>query len=259
MIHPTAIIDERAQIGKGVKIGAYAVIGREVTIGDACEIGHHAVIEGPTTMGEGNRIFPFAAIGLEPQDMKFHGEASRLEIGSGNLIREYVTLNRGSEAGGWVTRIGDQNWIMAYCHIAHDCLIGSNIIMANGTTLGGHVVGKDHATLGGMTGVHQFCRIGEYAMTGGQSMITQDITPYVIAVGNRAKLQGLNYVGLERKGFTPAQIEEINKIYRVFFMSGKTVENAVHQLRAELPPSEHLQRFVEFVESSQRGVCRPTG
>ena len=259
MIHPTALIDERAQIGKGVKIGAYAVIGPEVVIGDACEIGHHAVIEGPTQMGQGNRIFPFAAVGLEPQDMKFHGENSRLEIGQGNLIREYVTINRGSEAGGWVTKIGDQNWIMAYCHIAHDCIIGSNIIMANGTTLGGHVVIKNHATLGGMTGVHQFCRIGEHAMTGGQSMITQDVTPYVTAVGNRAKVQGLNYVGLERKGFTSAQIEEINKIYRIFFLSGKTVDKATQQLRSELPASDHLQCFIDFVETSQRGVCRPTG
>ena len=256
MIHQTAIIDDSATIAEGVKIGAYAIIGANVQIATGCDIGHHVVIEGPTAIGENNRIFPFAAIGLEPQDKKFQGEESHLEIGSGNLIREYVTINRGSETGGGVTKVGNDNWIMAYVHIAHDCIIGNNTTIANGTTLGGHVEIGNQVTLGGLTAIHQFCRVGEHALTGGQSMISQDVAPFVIAAGNRAKTHGLNYVGLERKGFSPAEIEEINHIYRIFFLSGLSKDNALEKMRAELPESKNLSLFAGFIESSQRGVCR---
>ncbi len=256
MIHPTALIDPSARLHEGVSVGAYTVIGKGVEIGPDTEIGHHVIIEGPTGLGAKNRIFPFASIGLEPQDKKFHGEDSKLQIGEGNTIREYVTINRGSEAGGWLTQVGNHNWIMAYCHIAHDCRIGNQVVMANGTTLGGHVLIEDYVVLGGLTAVHQFCRIGAYALTGGQSMIAQDIVPYIIAAGNRAKVAGLNYVGLERNGFSAQDIDEINKLYRIFFLSGLSKDNAVVKMRAELPPTNHLNRFIDFVESSQRGVCR---
>jgi len=256
MIHPTAIIDPTAQLAENVTVGPYAVIGAQVEIGPGSDIRSHAVVEGPTKIGAQNRIFPFASIGLEPQDKKFQGEESRLEIGDGNTIREYVTINRGSEVGGGITKIGSDNWIMAYCHIAHDCILGNEITMANATTLGGHVEIDNYAVLGGLTAVHQFCRIGAYALTGGQSMISQDVAPYVIATGNRAKVAGLNYVGLERRGFTPDQIDEINRIHRIFFLSGLSKDNAIIKMSEELPPTENLNRFIDFVESSQRGVCR---
>ncbi|MDT8446014.1 MAG: acyl-ACP--UDP-N-acetylglucosamine O-acyltransferase [bacterium] len=256
VIHPTAIIDPSATVHDRARIGAYAYIGADVEIFEDCEIQHHAVVEGPSKIGPRTRVFPFACIGLEPQDKKFHGEISYLEVGSDNLIREHVTINRGSEAGGSITRVGDHNWIMAYCHIAHDCQVGSHIVMANGTTLGGHVEIGDHAVLGGMTAVHQFCRVGQFALTGGQSMIPQDVAPYVIAAGNRAKVAGLNFVGLERNGFDKDALEEINRIYRIFFLSGLSKDHALERLSAEMPPSERLDRFIHFVNSSQRGVLR---
>ncbi|OGH02110.1 MAG: acyl-[acyl-carrier-protein]--UDP-N-acetylglucosamine O-acyltransferase [Candidatus Lambdaproteobacteria bacterium RIFOXYD1_FULL_56_27] len=256
MIHPTAIIDKSAKIHERVQIGAYTTVGPEVEIFADCEIKAHVAIEGPTQIGPRCRIFPFAAIGLEPQDKKYHGENSLLVIGSDNLFREYVTLNRGSEAGGGVTKIGDHNWIMAYCHIAHDCQIGSHTVLANGTTLGGHVEVGDYAVLGGLTAVHQFCRIGKYALTGGQSMIAQDAAPYMIVAGNRAKAAGLNFVGLERNGFSKADIEEINQIYRIFFLSGLAKDPAIEKLRAERPAGPNLDLFINFINNSQRGVIR---
>ncbi len=211
MIHQTAIVDPGAKLHPGVSVGAYSVIGPEVEIGEKTEIQHHVVIEGPTRIGPECRIFPFASVGLEPQDKKFQGEVSHLEIGSKNTIREYVTINRGTEAGGGTTIVGDDCWIMAYCHIAHDCIVGNNVTMSNGTTLGGHVVVKDFANLGGMTGVHQFCRVGEYAITGAYSMINQDVVPFSTVAGNRAKLVGINYIGLDRRGFTPEDRDIINQ------------------------------------------------
>lgn len=256
MIHQTALVDSKADLHETVSVGAYSVIGPNVKIGENAEIGHHVVIEGPTKIGDNCRIFPFASIGLEPQDKKFQGEDSKLEIGSDNLIREYVTINRGTDAGGGITRIGNGGWIMAYCHIAHDCLIGNNVTMSNGTTLGGHVTVKDFATLGGLTGVHQFCRIGEYAITGGQSMITQDAVPFSIVAGNRAKLAGINYIGLDRRGFTSEEIETINQAYKIFFKSGLTKDAALGKLREEFAESKHIALMIDFIESSERGVCR---
>lgn len=256
MIHQTAVIDPGSVIHDGVSVGAYSVIGSEVEIGENTEISHHVVIEGPTKIGPNCRIFPFASIGQEPQDKKFQGERSNLEIGSENVIREYVTINRGTRLGGGITRLGDRGWIMACCHIAHDCLIGNDVTMSNGTTLGGHVVVKNYATLGGLTGIHQFCRIGEYAITGGQSMITQDVVPFSIVAGNRAKLAGVNYIGLDRRGFTSEEIEMINQAYKIFFKSGLTKDAALSKLKEEFPESDQIRLFVEFIESSERGVCR---
>lgn len=256
MIHQTAIIDPKAELGSNVTVGAYACIGPKVQIGDNAEILHHAVIEGPTVIGSDCRIFPFAAIGMEPQDKKYHGEDSILEIGHGNTIRECVTINRGTESGGGFTKIGDRNWIMAYCHIAHDCVIGNDVTMANGTTLAGHVTIHDFATTGGKTGIHQFCRIGAYSITGGQSMITQDVVPYAIAAGNHAKNAGINYIGVERNGFSPQQINEINQAFKIFFKSGLTKIQAIEKLRETFPTQKHIQIFIDFVETSERGVCR---
>ena len=256
MIHQTAIIDPKAKLHAGVSVGAYAIIGANVEIGENTEIQHHVVIEGPTIIGANCRIFSFASLGLEPQDKKFHGEASRLEIGSDNLIREYVTINRGTEVGGGTTKLGDRGWIMAYCHIAHDCQVGNDVTMSNGTTLGGHVVIKDFATLGGLTGVHQFCRIGEYALTGGQSMITQDVVPFSTVAGNRAKLAGMNYIGLDRNGFSSEEIDIINQAYKIIFKMGLTKDAALIRLREEFSDSEHIKLLTNFIESSERGVCR---
>ncbi len=256
MIHQTAIVDPKAELGENVSIGAYSIVGPHVEIGDNTEIQHHVVIDGFTKLGKNNRIFSFASIGLEPQDKKFKGEDSTLEIGDENLIREYVTINRGTEVGGGVTRLGDRGWIMAYCHIAHDCLVGNDVTMSNGTTLGGHVIVKDFATLGGLTGIHQFCRVGEYALTGGQSMITQDVVPYSIVAGNRAKLAGMNYIGLDRRGFTSEQIETINQAYKIFFKNGLTKDAAIEKLKESFPGDDHIALFIQFIEESDRGVCR---
>lgn len=256
MIHETAIIDPKAKLHKNVEVGAYASIGPEVEIGENTQIKQHVVIEGPTTIGPNCKIYPFSSIGLEPQDKKFQGERSYLEIGFENVIREYVTINRGTQLGGGVTRIGDRAWIMAYCHIAHDCQVGNDVTMSNGATLGGHVTVKDYATLGGLTGVHQFCRVGEYSITGGQSMITQDVVPFSMVAGNRAKLAGINYIGLDRRGFTSEEIDTINQAYKIFFKSGLTKDAALKKLRSEFPDSEHIERLISFIESSERGVCR---
>jgi UDP-N-acetylglucosamine acyltransferase len=256
MIHETAVISPEARLHDKVKVGAYSVIGPEVEIGESCEIGHHVVLDGPLKMGAGNRVFPFASLGLEPQDKKFGGEHSILEIGDGNTIREYVTINRGTEMGGGVTYLGHHGWIMAYCHIAHDCRVGDHVTMSNGATLGGHVVVKDYANLGGLTGVHQFCRIGEYAIIGGHSMVTQDVVPFSMVAGNRAKLAGVNYIGLDRHGFTSAELEQINQAYKIVFKSGLTRDDALAKLNEGFPESRYIRILIDFIQTSERGVCR---
>ncbi len=258
MIHPTAIVDPKAQLHSGATVGAYSMIGPEVEIGTDTEIQHHVVIEGPTSIGSECRIFPFASIGLESQDKKFRGERSYLEIGKGNTIREYVTINRGTEAGGGITRLGDRGWIMAYCHIAHDCIVGNDIVMSNGTTLGGHVVIKDHAVLGGFTAVHQFCRIGDYAFTGGQSLILLDVAPFSKVAGNSesARLIGVNSILLERNGISAKEIETINQVFKIFFRSGLTKDKALIELGGQFPGFDYVKLFIDFVEASERGICR---
>jgi len=256
MIHQTAFIDPDASLHSDVHVGAYTIIGPGVEIGAGCSIGHHVVIEGPTKIGRDCRVFPFASLGLEPQDKKYKGEPSWLVIGNHNTIREFVTINRGTDLGGGITQLGDHGWIMAYSHIAHDCIVGDHVTMSNAATLGGHVIVKDYATLGGMTGVHQFCRIGEYAITGGQSMITLDVVPFAIVAGNRAKLAGVNYIGLDRRGFTSEEIDTINQAYKIFFKSGLTRDDALVRLRNEFPDSDHVQMLIDFVQGSERSVCR---
>jgi UDP-N-acetylglucosamine acyltransferase len=256
MIHPTAIIDRKAKIDTKASVGAYSVIGPDVEIGADSEIQHHVVIEGPTKIGTKCRIFPFASIGLEPQDKKFHGEASYLIIGNNNTIREYVTINRGTEANKGETKIGHNGWIMACCHIAHDCVLGDHITMSNGATLGGHVTVEDHVTIGGLSGVHQFCKLGSYAMIGGQSMVPQDIAPFSLVSGNRARLSGVNFVGLKRNGFSQSDIDDVNLAYSIFFRSGLTSKDAIEKIKQSFTDKKHIQLFIDFIESSERGVCR---
>lgn len=260
MIHPTAIVHSEAILHDGVEVGAYSVIGPDVEIGADCEIHHHVVIEGPTTVGKGCQIFSSATIGTAPQDKKFRGERSYLEIGNNNAIREYVNINRGTENGGGVTRIGDRNLIMASCHIAQDCQIGNDVIITGGSFISGHVEIRDHVTLGGVTSVVQFCRIGEYAYTGGQTTIRMDVAPFSkINPTDSASLVGVNTIGLERRGFSPEEIEILNQAFKVYFRSGLTREEGLEQLRCDFPDSEYVKMIVDFIQQKERGVYRQPG
>ncbi|HYS05046.1 MAG TPA: acyl-ACP--UDP-N-acetylglucosamine O-acyltransferase [Candidatus Dormibacteraeota bacterium] len=255
-LHPTAQIDAGARLGDGTTVGAFSVIGRDVTVGPGCEIGPHAVVEGPTVMGARCRVFPFACIGMAPQDLKYRGERTTIEIGDDNIFREGVTVHRGTVGGGGVTRIGSGNLLMAQTHVAHDCRVGSQVIFANAATLAGHVVVEDGATIGAFSGVHQFCRVGAHAYIGGYSVITQDALPYVLTVGNRAKSFGINMVGLERKQFAPEAIQALRQAYRILFRSRLTLQEALDRLQAEFPAQPEVQTLAAFIRGSRRGVIR---
>ncbi|HEY5649201.1 MAG TPA: acyl-ACP--UDP-N-acetylglucosamine O-acyltransferase [Nitrospiria bacterium] len=255
-IHSTAIVHSGAKIADGVEIGPYAVIGERVEIGEGTRVGSHAVIEGPTTIGRDCQIFPFAAVGFMPQDLKFKGEDSRVEIGDSNVIREYVTIHRGTEGGGMITRIGNNNLFMGYVHIAHDCIIGNHVIMANAATLAGHIHIQDHALVGGLSAVHQFVRIGRFSMIGGGSAVSLEVPPFVSVAGNRAKLFGLNAVGLRRNGFSKDQIAALKKAYQTLFRSKLKTPEAVKKVREEQGDSEEALELAMFIETSERGVCR---
>lgn len=255
-IHSTAIVHSGAKIADGVEIGPYAVIGERVEIGEGTRVGSHAVIEGPTTIGRDCQIFPFAAVGFMPQDLKFKGEDSRVEIGDSNVIREYVTIHRGTEGGGMTTRIGNNNLFMGYVHIAHDCIIGNHVIMANAATLAGHIHIQDHALVGGLSAVHQFVRIGRFSMIGGGSAVSLEVPPFVSVAGNRAKLFGLNAVGLRRNGFSKDQIAALKKAYQTLFRSKLKTPEAVKKVREEQGDSEEALELAMFIETSERGVCR---
>jgi UDP-N-acetylglucosamine acyltransferase len=239
-----------------VSVGPYAVIGEHVTIGRGTQIGAHCVIEGWTEIGEQCVFAHFVSAGTPPQDLKFGGEESRLVIGNRNTFREFVTLNRGTHHGGGVTRIGDDNFLMAYVHVAHDCTVGNHVIMANAATLAGHIAIGDHAVLGGLTGVHQFVRIGAYAMIGGCSAIAQDVPPFVSAVGNRAKLYGLNLIGLKRNGFSEERIAALKKAYRILFNSHLPMKEALKKVREDVPGQADVEALVSFIETSERGISR---
>ncbi len=255
-IHPTAQVDASARIGPGTTIGAFSIIGADVTLGEGCVVMPHAVVWGPSTLGGRNRIFPFACIGMEPQDLKFRGERTTLEIGDDNSFREGVTVHRGTSGGGGVTRIGSHNLLMADTHIAHDCRVGDRVIFANAATLAGHVTIEGGATIGAFSGVHQFCRIGEHAYIGGYSVITQDALPYVLTVGNRARSYGINVVGLERKQFAPEAIRDLKRAYRILFRSHLTQEEALERVRDEIPDRPEVKALTEFIRVSRRGVIR---
>ena len=252
-IHPAAIVHPGATIGAGTEVGPYATIGPHVRIGRDCRIGASAVIDGWTAIGDGNEIFPMASVGLIPQDLKFGGESTRLEIGDRNVIREFVTIHRGTAGGGGLTRIGDHNLFMAYSHIAHDCHVGNETIFANGATLAGHVLVEDYATVGAFSGVHQFCRVGRHAFIGGYSVVTKDALPFAKTVGNRARIYGVNTIGLVRRRFSPDAIAKLRRAYRHLLHSNTS--RALAQI--ERDPSlrcEEVQYVLDFIRTSTRGV-----
>jgi len=255
-IHPTAIVAPTARVGSGVTIGPYSTIGDQVTLGDGTTVGAHVVIEGGVEVGRNCRIFSHAVLGSEPQDLKFRGEKSVLIVGDGTVIREFATLNRATSGGGGKTVVGRGCLIMAYAHVAHDCHLGDGVILANAATLGGHVLIEEHAIVGGLTGVHQFCRIGAHAIIGGCSGIILDIPPYVKAQGNRARLFGLNTVGLKRRNFPPEAIRHLKQAYRVLFLSGLTTTQALERIATELPACAEIQHLVHFIKTSERGITR---
>ncbi|MEW6659275.1 MAG: acyl-ACP--UDP-N-acetylglucosamine O-acyltransferase [Thermodesulfobacteriota bacterium] len=253
-IHPTAIVDGAAQLGPGVTVGPYSIIEGRVVIGPETQIGPHVVIRDFTTIGCRCRIFQFAVLGEIPQDLKFQGEESRLVIGDNNTIREFATMHRGTGGGGGVTSIGDHNLFMAYTHVAHDCRVGNRIIMSNAATLGGHIIVEDHAILGGLSAVHQFGRIGRHAFIGGCSAVHRDVPPYAMAVGNRAKLVGLNQVGLKRQGFSLATLQSLKRAYELLFLSEYNLKEALDRVREEFPQVPEVQHLLRFIETSERGL-----
>jgi UDP-N-acetylglucosamine acyltransferase len=255
-IHPTAIVDPKAELASDVQVGPYAIIREDVSIGSGCQIGSHVVIEPFVSIGRDCRIFHFASIGATPQSLKFEGEKTYVKIGSGSIIREFVTIHRGTGFGGGITEIGEQNFLMAYTHIAHDCKTGRMVVMANNATLAGHIAIGDHATVGGLTAIHQFVKVGDYAFIGGKSAVVKDIPPFVIAAGDRARLHGMNTVGLKRHGFTPKTINELKKVYRIIFRIGLTRNEALERVKAEVEQIPEVVKFLEFIQSSQRGITR---
>ena len=256
MIHPSAIVHPAARLAPGVSIGPYSFIGEHVQIGEGTTVGSHVVIEGRTRIGKNNRIFAHSVLGGDPQDKKYAGEPTGLEIGDGNTIREFCTLNRGTVQDAGTTRIGSDNWIMAYAHVAHDCQVGDHTIFANAASIAGHVRVGDHAVLGGFTGVHQFVQIGAHSMTAGATLLLQDLPPYVMAAGNAAKPFGINAEGLKRRGFGEDQITEIRRAYKTLYRSGHTLEEAKAAIAAQVPKAPALKVLVEFLDSSTRGIVR---
>jgi len=255
-VHPTAIVAPGARLHATAEVGPYAVIGPQVEIGAGTIVGPHAVIEGRTRLGERNRVFQFASVGAPPQDLKYAGEDSALEIGSENLIREFTTLHKGTSGGGGVTRIGNRNLFMAYAHVAHDCQVGNGCVLANAATLGGHVEVGDHVILGGLAAVHQFTRIGKHAFVAGGAMVVMDVPPFCTAQGDRAELAGINSIGLARHGFSEDQIGRVKEAYRILFRSKLPLDEAVERLRTELGDQPEIQELLTFVTTSQRGLTR---
>jgi UDP-N-acetylglucosamine acyltransferase len=255
LIHPTAIISKEAEIENGVNVGPYSIIEEKVRIRKGTNLIGHVVVQGRTEIGENCTISPFASIGGPPQDTTYKDDDTELIIGDNNIIKEYVTINRGTQHGGGITKVGDDNFIMAYVHIAHDCHVGNNIIMANCATLAGHVEVDDFAIFAGLCAVHQFCRIGKYAFISGITGVPMDVPPFMIAAGSRAKLYGLNVVGLERHNFTKEDIRKLKKAYKIIFRSSLPLSTSIKLIQEELE-GEHIDELIAFIMSSQRGICR---
>ncbi|MBA2690580.1 MAG: acyl-ACP--UDP-N-acetylglucosamine O-acyltransferase [Burkholderiales bacterium] len=255
-IHSTALIDPGAKLALSVEVGPYTVIGKDVEIGEGTKIGAHAVILGPTRIGRDNQIFHFVSLGEAPQDKKYAGEPTRLEIGDRNTIREYCTFNRGTVQDAGVTRLGDDNWIMAYVHLAHDCQIGNHTIFANNATLGGHVHVGDYAVLGGLTGVHQFVHVGAHSITAAGTVLLQDLPPYVIAGGNTAKPYGINVEGLKRRGYAAETMVNIKRAYKTLYKSSLSLAEAKAEISADAADCPELQILVDFLATAQRGIIR---
>ena len=255
LIHSTAIIDKKADLASDVEIGPYSIIGPDVQIDSGTVVASHVVLKGPTTMGKNNKIYQFSSVGEDCQDMKYGGEATRLEIGDGNTIREFVTLHRGTIQDRGVTTIGNNNLFMAYVHVGHDCLVGNDIIFANNATLAGHVIVGDGAILGGFTGVHQFCQVGAFSMAAMFSAINKDVPAFVMVRGNMARANGMNFVGMKRRGYSKELIKNLRSAYRIVYRQGLTIAEAKVQLKS-LEQSDELTLFIDSLESSQRGITR---
>ena len=254
-IHPTAVIDAGAEIGADCEIGPYCVIGAGVVLGDGCWLQHHISLTGPSRFGKRNRLFAFCSLGQQSQDLKYAGEPTHLEVGDENTFREFVTVNRGTAPGAF-TRVGSRGNFLAYCHIAHDCTVGSDVVFSNNGTLAGHVVVEDHVILGGFTAVHQFCRIGSHAMTGGCSKIAQDVPPFMIADGNPARVRGINKVGLERHNISADAVRALKEAYRILYRGDLNVAQAVEQMRSQLPDLREVEHVIAFVAQSARGIIK---
>ena len=256
-IHPSAVVHPGAKLGANVQVGPFCVLGEEVEIEDGCELMAHVYMDGPLRVGPGNRFFPYSSIGVVPQDLKFRGERSETVIGSENTFREFVTVHRGTAGGGSLTSIGDGNLIMAYTHIAHDCRVGDHTVLANGTTLAGHVLIEDYAVIGAFSGVHQFCRVGRHSLVGGYSVITQDVLPFSKTVSEReVHAYSINKVGLERHGFSPERRDKLSRAMRLLLSSKLNTTQALEKIREEVADSEDVQELIRFIESSERGVIK---
>ncbi len=255
MIHPSAIVHPKAQLGSGCEIGPYCIIGENAVLGDGCKLHSHVVIDGHTKLGRENEIFPFASLGLKTQDLKWKGGVTCTEIGDGNTFREYVTIHSAT-GDGEVTRVGSHNTILAYCHIAHNCTLGDRVIMSNVATLAGHVTVEDHAVVGGLAAVHQFCRIGKMSMIGGCSKIVQDVPPFMIVDGNPGETRTINKVGMERHGVSEEAQNALRHAYKILFREGLTIPNALVKIESELPKLPEIQYLVNFVRASERGISK---
>jgi UDP-N-acetylglucosamine acyltransferase len=256
VIHETAIVDSRAEIDSDVSIGAYSIVGGHVSIGAGTVIGPHVTIDPYVNVGQNCQIYQYASIGAEPQALKFEGEKTYVKIGKGTIIREFATINRGTGFGGGVTEVGEGNFLMAYTHVAHDCRTGKGVVLANNATLAGHIIIDDYVTIGGLVAIHQFVRIGKNAYVGGKAAVVKDIPPYVIASGDRARLHGLNKVGLKRHGFSQETVSLLKKAYRIFFRIGLTLNEAIERVKAEVEQVPEVVELIEFIKNSERGITR---
>ncbi len=255
-VHPTAVVSSRARIGPGCHIGPYSIVGDEVELQDDVHLESHCVIDGRTIIGQGTRVFPFVSIGLAPQDLKYSGEPSETRIGKRNFIREFVTIHRGTSGGGMLTQTGDDCLFMAQAHIAHDCIIGNGVIMANAATLAGHVIIEDNANVGAYSGVHQFCRVGREAYIGGYSVVVKDALPFALTVGNHARCYGLNTTGMKRRGYSGAAIGALHRAFHLLLSSKLNTSQALERIREEIKESQEVDLLIEFIQSSSRGVIK---
>ena len=254
-IHPSAVVSESAILGENINIGPFCVVGPEVKLGSGTTLESHVVIEGETEIGENNYIYSFVSIGKAPQDLKYNNEKTRVVIGNNNKIREFVTIHRGTD-DKWETRIGNRCLIMAYVHIAHDCMVEDNCILANGATLAGHVYVEEYAVIGGLTPIHQFVRVGRHAMVGGASAVNQDVVPYTLAEGNKARAAYINITGLKRRGFTEEEIKNLRESYKIIFKRGLKLEEALVQLKEKFPDDKNIDHIIAFIKKSKRGITR---
>ena len=255
-VHPSAVVSPRAELGEGCHVGPFCTVGEEVRLGARVRLESHVVVDGRTEIGDDTHVFPFASVGLAPQDLKYRGEPSETRLGKRNRIREFVTVHRGTEGGGMITSIGDDCLLMAQAHVAHDCLLGDGVIMANAATLAGHVRVADGANVGAYSGVHQFCRVGREAYVGGYSVVVKDALPFALTVGNHARCYGLNTVGMKRRGYPPQTIEALHHAFRLLLSSKLNTTQAVARIRAEIEDSPEVAELVRFIETSQRGVVK---